>query len=267
MENIKVLIDGIQKEVYGLFYIYNSKYYLIYTEKELDENGYVILYMTQVGKETANTPNGPVDTGYMIGVEITDPNDQKIAQESISYIVEDKKNNTQNSKIQYMPMNMLVNFKILSKKRFRLLKSIIVDNFKLSFDEPTNIDILLDNLPQQVNSPALSPIQPILNTEQVNVSNQPVPIAQLSQQEIQLSTDTVSNETANVVTPAVNIEQPSEVEQLEPVIEIPESTQVNDNVVVDYRTRFFEEEEKNKELQAQIDILTQKLNDIKNIIE
>ena len=70
MENIKVTINGIQKEVYGLFYIYNSKYYFIYTEKELDENGYVILYMTQVGKETASTPNGSVDTGYMIGVEI-----------------------------------------------------------------------------------------------------------------------------------------------------------------------------------------------------
>ena len=226
MENIKVLIDGIQKEVYGLFYIYNSKYYFIYTEKELDENGYVILYMTQVGKETASTPNGPVDTGYMIGVEITDSSEQKVAQESISCIVEDKKNNTQNSKIQYLPMSMLVNFKILSKKRFRLLKSIIVDNFKLSFDETINNNNLIENIPGQVNSSVLAPIAPI-----------------------------------------VNVEQPSVEEKLEPVVQPIEQSQVSNNVVIDYRTRFFEEEEKNKELQAQIDNLTKKLNDIKKVIE
>ena len=52
MENIKIFIDGIQKDVYGLFYVFDSKYYFIYTEKEVDENGYVILYMSQVGKET-----------------------------------------------------------------------------------------------------------------------------------------------------------------------------------------------------------------------
>lgn len=229
MENLKVLIDGIQKEVYGLFYIYNSKYYFIYTEKELDENGYVVLYMTQVGKETASTPNGPVDTGYMIGVEIVDPNEQKIAQESISYIVEDKKNNTKNQKIQYLPINMLVNFKILSKKRFRLLKSIMVDNFKLSFDEPINNN-LIENLPGSINGSVQAPIA---NVEQPLVAVEPVPLDQLS----------------------------------EPVEQLSEQPQVNDTVIVDYRTRFFEEEEKNKELQAQIDMLTQKLNEIKNIIE
>lgn len=241
MENLKVLIDGIQKDVYGLFYIYNSKYYFVYTEKELDENGYVVLYMTQVGKETASTPNGPVDTGYMIGVEIADPNEQKIAQESISYIVEDKKNNTKNPKIQYLPINMLVNFKILSKKRFRLLKSIIVDNFKLSFDESINTNNLVEDLPEQVTQPIEQEIQPL--PEQVN------------------SEDSAST------APVINVEQSSVEPRPEPVTEVTEKTQVSGNIVVDYRTRFFEEEEKNKELQAQIDILTQKLNDIKNIIE
>ena len=241
MENLKVLIDGIQKDVYGLFYIYNSKYYFIYTEKELDENGYVVLYMTQVGKETASTPNGPVDTGYMIGVEIADPNEQKIAQESISYIVEDKKNNTKNPKIQYLPINMLVNFKILSKKRFRLLKSIIVDNFKLSFDESINTNNLVEDLPEQVTQPI--------------------------EQEIQTLPEKVNSEDSASTAPVINVEQSSVEPRPEPVTEVTEKTQVSGNIVVDYRTRFFEEEEKNKELQAQIDILTQKLNDIKNIIE
>ena len=131
MENIKIFIDGIQKDVYGLFYVFDSKYYFIYTEKELDQNGYVILYMSQVGKETKNTETGPVDTGYMVGVEVTNLEEQQKVQTSISYIVEDKKNNTKNSQIQYLPMSMITNLKIISKKRFRLLKSIIVDNFKV----------------------------------------------------------------------------------------------------------------------------------------
>ena len=38
MENIKILIDGVEKDVYGLFYTYDSRYYFIYTEKEIDEN-------------------------------------------------------------------------------------------------------------------------------------------------------------------------------------------------------------------------------------
>jgi hypothetical protein len=206
MENVKILIDGLEKDVYGIFYIYDSKYYFIYTEKELDESGYVILYMCQVGKETQNTPTGPIDTGYMLGMEITDTAEQQKVQTSVSYIVEDKKNNTLNPQIQYLPINMLTNLKIISKKRFRLLKSIIIDNFKLNFEESIEISNVVNNQP--VNLP-------------VETSN--------------------NNETA------------------------PTTNEVN--VIIDYRTRFFEEEEKNKELQAQIDSLTQKLNEIKNILE
>ena len=91
MENIKILIDGMEKEVFGIFYIFNSKYYFIYTEKEIDENGYVVLYMTQIGKETQSTPTGVVETGYMVGAEITDLEEQKNVQNSISLIVSDKK--------------------------------------------------------------------------------------------------------------------------------------------------------------------------------
>ena len=111
MENVKILVDGVEKEVFGIFYIYNSKYYFIYTDKEIDENGYVILYMLQVGKETQNTPNGPVDTGFMVGVEITDLEEQKQVQNSISIIVDDKKNGTLNPQIKYLPMSMITKLK------------------------------------------------------------------------------------------------------------------------------------------------------------
>lgn len=234
MDNVKIFIDGIEKEVFGLFYIYNSKYYFIYTERELDENGYVILYMTQVGKETANTQTGVVETGYMIGVEVTDSEEQKNVQMSVSYIVEDKKNGTTNPAIQYLPINMLTNLKILSKKRFRLLKTIMVDNFKLSFAN----DSLEKEEPQNV----LETLQPVENTTVINEQSIAQPLNQISNIEVQ--------------EPEINNEINSEINNTN-----------EETVIIDYRARFFEEQEKNTALQLQIDDLTQKLNDIKKIIE
>jgi len=211
MENVKALFDGVLKDIYGILYVYNSKYYLIYTEKELDEAGYVISYICQIGKETKNTENGPIDTGYMIGVEITDPTEQSIAQQTVSYVVEDKKNNTVNPQIQYLPVSMLSNLKIIGKKRFRLLKSIMVDSFKLVFDESVNVENTI---------PAAEVQQPVENT--------------------------VVPQTENIGNSVVS---------------------EGETVIIDYRSKFFEEEQKNEELKLEIEELKKKLNDIKNIIE
>lgn len=235
MENVKILVDGIQKDVHGLFYVFNSKYYFIYTEKEIDENNYVILYMSQVGKETKNTETGPVDTGYMVGVEITDKEEQQNVQTSISYIVEDKKNNTVNPLIQYLPMSMLTNLKIVSKKRFRLLKSVMVENFKLQFENMA--------MPQDqtvINDMDLLSSSAIPETRQSeNDTSTEIPLNELTPPQAQATASTtVTNSSSN-----------------------------GSDVIIDYRSKYFEMEEKNKELQEQIDELNQKLNDIKKVIE
>ena len=113
MDNTKIILNnGTAVNVNGIFYVFNSKYYFIYTTGELDENEYVKLYLVQVCKEVQNTPNGPVDTGYMLGLEITDSTEWKNVQSSITKIVDDKKNGTVSNEIQYLPINMLVNLKI-----------------------------------------------------------------------------------------------------------------------------------------------------------
>ena len=229
MENVKILIDGIQKDVYGLFYVFNSKYYFIYTEKEVDENNYVILYMSQIGKETKNTEAGPVDTGYMMGVEVTDNDEQQNVQTSISYIVEDKKNNTVNPLIQYLPMSMLTNLKIVSKKRFRLLKSVMVENFKLQFENAPISEIQLDRNDEHLVSTV--EMQNDHNLE--NVDSTAIPLSELTPPQVQV----VGN------------------------------ASTGSDVIIDYRSKYFEVEEKNKELQEQINELNQKLNDIKKVIE
>lgn len=140
MENVKVLINNELKDVWGIFYAYKSNCYFIYTEKEIDENDYVLLYMAKVGKETQNTPTGVVETGSMIAIEITDPNEQQLVQSSISLIVEDKKNDTVNPEIQYLSISMVNNLKILGNKKFRLLKELMRNEFNLTFEEAAPIN-------------------------------------------------------------------------------------------------------------------------------
>lgn len=205
MENELVTItgfDGQTKTVKGIFYLFNSKYYFMYTEGEMDGEDYVKLYSIQVGKEVVNNEGAPVETGNMIGVETSDPEEWKKVQESITQIVQDKKNNTKDSKIQYLPTNMLSNLKIMSENKFKLLKQIVVDNFKF------------DLLPS--NEPISSPVE---------------------SENLQLNT-------------TINNQQETEEE-----------------VIIDYRTKFFEEQDKNNKLEETIKLLEEKIENIKKLIE
>lgn len=242
MDKVKIILeDGSEKEVDGIFYLYNSKYYFIYTEKELDENSYVILHLVQVGKEIKNTPDGPLDTGYMVGIEISAEEEWKKVQESITKIVEDKKNGTQSPDIQYLPMDMLSTLKIISKKTFRLMRSIVEDNFKLKLSAETNptaeTTLEINNLSNSVTPVGVNSI-----FQQPTVDNS-VDTTQVQSNE--------SNMLSNLnATPLNQVD----------------ATQQND-VIIDYRAKFFEEQEKNVLLQSKIDELNQKLENIKKVIE
>ena len=219
MENVKIISDnGVEKNVSGLFYVFNSKYYFIYTEKELDEKGYVQLYVVQVCKEIQNTPTGPIDTGYMLGMEISNPEEWANVQKSITRIVEDKKNNIQSPEIQYLPINMLANLKITGRNKFKLMNNIIKEHFGL----------LLEN-----------------NSIQDEIKNNEIP---------SFENQNLSNDVPKPIEPV--IQNPSVV---------PNTTPSGD-VIIDYRARFFEEQEKNKELEEQLKNLNEKLNNIKSLI-
>ena len=228
MDNIKIILDnGIEINVNGLFYIFNSKYYFIYTTGETDENEYVKLYVVQVCKEIQNTPTGPVDTGYMLGMEISNPEEWGKVQESITKIVEDKKNGTQSSDIQYLPINMLVNLKITSKNKFKLMRHIVENDFNVTISvavsETIHDNEYIGSNTILENNIEISPIKPM---EPINILQEDNAIGQ----------DTIEN------------------------------IQNTGEVIIDYRSRFFEEQEKNQELEAQIKKLNEKLENIKNII-
>ena len=240
MENVKIVLDsGVETSVNGIFYVFNSKYFFIYTTGEIDESGYVKLYIVQVCKEVKNTPNGSVDTGYMLGIEIPDSDEWKKVQESITMIVEDKKNGTQNSYIQYLPMNMLVNLKIVSKNKFKLMKQIVVDNFSVVLDSKTtdNSQVYNNNL-ESDNKIETGAINPIIENN------------------IMADTDLSNNNGQDDV---LN-------DQYSRGVENTNHVEVEDEVIIDYRTRFFEEQQKNQELQEEIRVLNEKLNGINEII-
>lgn len=235
MENTKIFLDnGTELTVNGIFYVFNSKYYFIYTMSELDENDYVRLYVVQVCKEIQNTPTGPIDTGYMLGMEISNPEEWASVQDSIMKIVEDKKNNTINSEIQYLPINMLTNLKIVNKNKFKLMKNIIEDNFKVNVESSMET-LSLGDFPKNYNNltsnDALTPIQPLEPISNAVMKDSSIPLENLTT--------------------------------------IPSSTTSNTkdgDVIIDYRSRFFEEQEKNQELEEQIKKLNEKLENIKSIL-
>lgn len=240
MDSVKIFLEnGVEQEVPSIFYVFNSKYYFIYTTKELDENGYVILYVCQVGKETANSTTGIVETGNMVGVEITDPQEWANVQSSITEIISDKKNKVSSPKIQYLPLTMLVNLKIVGKKVFRLKPTLVAESFGITVEEKKNEEVV-----PSIASMPLEPVAPVASVEPTTV-----PITPVVEADVPNNGDSI---------PLTNVKQVQPVE--------PAQTVQND-VVIDYRTSFFEEQEKNKSLQSKIDELTEKLNSIKKLVE
>ena len=216
MEDAKITLEnGSQSEVKGIFYIYNSKYYFIYTQGENVDSDYVQLYMVQVCKEIQNTLQGPIDTGYMLGIQTADQDEWSKVQTCVTKIIDSKKNGIAAPEIQYLPINMLVNLKIISKNKFKLLSHTLKEAFNIDFTENINN---LDNNPNQ---------------------------------------ELAATNSSNIIGAAQSIPQsslpPTNVQQVE-------------DIIIDYRAKYFEEQDKNKELEERIKMLEDKIDSIKSII-
>ena len=238
-----------------------------------------------------NTPSGQVYTGYMVGVEISDANEWANVQKSITTIVEDKKNKTTSNEIQYLDMNMLNLLKIASKRQFKLMKSILEEDFNLTLPNNSN-ENGLNNIAQttvvstqnenmsenQIVQP--TPIEPVTPVAEVTVPTEPVaPVT-----EVTVPTEPVAP-VAEVTIPTEPVEPVAEVtvptEPVAPVAEVTIPTEpvepqpslisdqdaVENNVIIDYKAKFFEEYNKNKELEQKITELNNKIAEIKSVIE
>ena len=273
MDKAKIFLeDGMENVVNCIFYLYNSKYYFLYTQNEVDENGYVKLYLTKVGKETTNTENGPVETGNMIGIEIPTNDEWKEVQGSISKIVNSKKTKIEDKDIQVLPINMLVNLKVVGKKTFRLLSNIIENDFGVSLSEnllqandsnqqllnDPNLNKPIEESTDQVIEPVIEQANNTIETPTVSEVEQPVPVIVDESTELENISNTSNEELAPLENSYSELENTTEqsTEELE-----------NPDIIIDYRTRFFEEQEKNKKLMEEIEKLNKKLESIDEIIK
>ena len=242
----------------------------MYTTIEIDSNDYVVLHLVQVGKELKNTPEGPVDTGYMVGVEISDPDEWKLVQGSITKVVADKKNNTQSPDIQYLPISMLSTLKIVSKKTFRLMKNIMENDFNLDIDKESKVEQNLDN--ENNNSVSIENKYKVNNMQQQTDNLDSVPLASIGQHHMSienLNNGSAYSELGNQVDSlkVLTNETSVETDNSESNLMFSTNNSSQTDVIIDYRSSFFEEQEKNKQLQLEIEKLKQKLENIKSIIE
>lgn len=262
MDKFKIITSsGIEKEVDGIFYLFNSKYFFTYTEKDLDENGYVIFHLVQVGKEIKNTPDGPIDTGYMVGMEISNGDEWKSVQSSVTKLVEDKKNNTNSEEIQYLPQNMLSVLRVISTKTFRLAQNVVEQVFKLSLN--TEVETYSQELPNGINE--TSPLSDFTNLEKPNqILEEQKMNFKVNDAESQVS-DVDQFNTENFINDAI----PNNLENAYSQPEIMQQNSIDseqNDIIVDYRSRFFEEQEKNKQLEDEIKRLNEKIESIKLLI-
>lgn len=137
MEELKIFsIDGNQIDVNCVYYFSDNNYYLIYTTKEIDENGYVVLNVTKIAREVINTEEGMKATDNLVGLKITDETEWKSVQTDVSDIINDKKQNT--NAVRYLPASSLVNLKIQGFRVFRLRPDILQESFGIVVDPESN---------------------------------------------------------------------------------------------------------------------------------
>jgi len=240
MENVKIILEnGLESVVSGLFYKYDSKFYFMYTLGEIVDAEYVQLYIVQIFKEE-NSNNGQ-NTPSIIGIDISNQNDWAKVQEVITKIVSDKKNGVQSNDIQYLQASMLDNLKIINKNKFKLTKHIVEENFNLSLNQ-SNESIMQtnQNIQPEQNKSTVEVQEPQQIQQPVSIE-QPVQMGQQNNVSIESSTPTYENVS-------------------------PVSNEVETDVIVDYRASFFQEQEKNIQLEEEIKKLQDKLNSIKEIL-
>ena len=142
MDNTEVTIENVVKNVQGIYYISNNNYYFLFTEKQRDENGYIILNIVKVLQEVVNTPTGQAPTGNLVGLSITDEQEWKNVQKDISNIIDDKQNKKMEA-VRYLDINLLQKLIVKNTRIFRLKEEMYNKTFEQN-TEKVEDNLILD---------------------------------------------------------------------------------------------------------------------------
>lgn len=232
-------INGEKINTWGMYYSSNGKFYTIFTLKEKDELGYILLNISKVLKEVTNGPDGVTVTDNYVGVEITDPTEWEMVKTDIGNVVSDKQNNTK-SNIEYLSTKEIEGIKIKSSKVFKLREDVINN--------------MMDTIPEEP-LPTPVPLDDITNTEEP-----------ISEQLVEQKPYDMVQELADE-TPEESQNQTVEPEISEKPVEEPVKQEVINTGLVDYEQRYLEEVARRQQLEEEVEILKNKINNIKSIIE
>ncbi len=171
--------NGNKVAVDGIYYVSNNNYYFIYTKEEQDDLGHIILYILKILQEVTNTPNGPVPTGYLIGVKVTDENEYNLVKQDITNIVAERQNKTE-AKVMYLDISMLQNLKVKDSRTFKLDAGLYNMLFKNNNNQNTvseglneqnvnsNDSNQIDNNATVTNQLSANASEPLVETENIN---------------------------------------------------------------------------------------------------
>lgn len=138
MNKVEIMdTDGRKIIVSGIYYISNNNYYFIYTKEEQDNEGHIILYILKILQEVVNTQNGPMPTGYLIGIKITDENEYNLVKQDVVNIINEKQTKG-NQVVRYLDLSMLKNLKVKDQRIFKLNTDIYNEALKSDTNDIAN---------------------------------------------------------------------------------------------------------------------------------
>ena len=104
-EMLITLDDNSQLKCYAVYYSSQGRYYVIYTDKSIDDKGYVIIHLAKVLKVVnRNEENVVIPTGAYVGMEVTDQLEWNTVKNDIQTVIANLQGDD-SATVQYLPLD------------------------------------------------------------------------------------------------------------------------------------------------------------------
>lgn len=273
MEKIFIATQTGQKIEVGVvrLFRYNDSVFLIYTLSEKDTNNYVKLYVTKV------------NLNNMQGVVINEVGEWEQFKEIMKTIIKNNRNNVPLEIVDLDP-KMVANIVVYEPKVFKLseeMTNFLQMNVKVegTISEVAPIDVPQNVVPDVFASPTQSveePKQPVVDVSSLNgdISVDPIPVVNNANGDLNNVQSVENDQITNDVTAAINEENiANNITETSSVGRDSTSEIKLSEENLDYRVAYLEEQLKVESLntkvvtlEAEIKLLQQKIDQIKNIL-
>ena len=117
--------DETTSKCYAVYYKSQGRYYVIYTERNKDEKGYVVLHLAKVLKVVNSSEDGEVvPTGKYVGMDVENATEWADVKNDIQNVVAYLQGNGPET-VEFLPVDSIKGIFIKSSKTFRLTEEIV----------------------------------------------------------------------------------------------------------------------------------------------